>query len=235
MKKPPRLIPLTLSFACLLCFVLAGASDLCPANPDPLSLFPVLKGWMKMKKPPRLIPLTLSFACLLCFVLAGASCSANPSAGSDPIGSYELYYTLNDQDQTVVEDPDWENPQNAPLAISMTKSSGPTKCSVIVYHKEDSASVNDQDQTVVEDPDWENPQNAPLAISMTKSSGPTKCSVIVYHKEDSASGWITAGSGVVILGGPACSFTIPENHTVRVVAKATAGNNGYATLQVSLK
>ena len=143
---------------------------------------------MKMKKPPRLIPLTLSFACLLCFVLAGASCSANPSAGSDPIGSYELYYTLNDQDQTVVEDPGWENPQNAPLAISMTKS-----------------------------------------------SGPIKCSVTVYHKEDSASEWITAGSGTVVLGDSACSFTIPENHTVRVVAKATAGNNGYATLQVSLK
>ncbi len=94
---------------------------------------------------------------------------------------------------------------------------------------------NDQDQTVVEDPDWENPQNAPLAISMTKSSGPTKCSVIVYHKEDSASEWITAGSGTVVLGDSACSFAIPENHTFRVVAKATEGRSGYATLQVSLK
>lgn len=143
-----------------------------------------------MKKVIRSLCLALVFVCLFGFGLAGASCAeeAPDPSTREFVRDYKDYYTINGGYQTVVEDPDWENPQNAPLAISMTKS-----------------------------------------------SGPTKCSVIVYHKEDSASGWITAGSGVVILGGPACSFTIPENHTVRVVAKATAGNNGYATLQVSLK
>ena len=96
-------------------------------------------------------------------------------------------------------------------------------------------TINGSYQTILEDPNWDIWEDTHVTISMTESSGPTKCSVTVYHKEDSASGWIHAGTSTVVLGGSACSFTIPENHTFRVVARATAGNNGYATLQVSLK
>lgn len=143
-----------------------------------------------MKKVIRSLSLALVFVCLFGFGLAGASCAeeAPDPSTREFVRDYKDYYTINGGYQTVVEDPNWDI--------------------------------------------W---ADTHVTISMTKSSGPIKCSVTVYHKEDSASGWITAGSGVVILGGPACSFTIPENHTVRVVAKATAGNNGYATLQVSLK
>lgn len=96
-------------------------------------------------------------------------------------------------------------------------------------------TINGSYVTVVEDPNYDIFNDTRVTVALTDTQGPTKCSVTVYYKEDSANSWTYCGSGTVEVGGAACTFSIPENYTFKVIAKATAGYSGNATIQVSLK
>lgn len=93
--------------------------------------------------------------------------------------------------------------------------------------------LNGNYQLVVEDPNYDIFDDRHITISLISDDGPTELDVIVYSKKDGASKWETAGTGTINKTS-ACSFTITENYTFRVEAKATAGRHGYATIQVVL-
>lgn len=100
---------------------------------------------------------------------------------------------------------------------------------------EDYYTINGSYVTVVDDPNWDIFDDTRVTVALTDTQGPTKCTVVLYYKEDSATSWTWGGSGTVVVGGAACTFSIPENYTFKVMAKATEGYSGNATIQVSLK
>lgn len=87
---------------------------------------------------------------------------------------------------------------------------------------------------VVQDPNYDIFDDRYVTVSLISSDGPTSLTVKVSWKKDSASTWEDSSTGTINLNGTACSFTIPENYTFKVEAAATAGKNGYATIQVVL-
>ena len=97
-------------------------------------------------------------------------------------------------------------------------------------------TVNGSYKVVVEDPNWDIYNNTSVTVALTSSQGPTKCSVIIYYKEDDETiNWTNGGYATIELGGAAWTFSIPQDYTFRVLVKAIEGNNGNATIQVSLK
>lgn len=90
-------------------------------------------------------------------------------------------------------------------------------------------------QLVVEDPNYDFFVDTYVVVSLIRGDGPTALDVKVSYKRDSATSWTECGSGTINAEGTACSFTIPENYTFKVEAKATAGKSGYATIQVVLE
>lgn len=89
---------------------------------------------------------------------------------------------------------------------------------------------------VVEDPNWDIFNNTSVTVALTSSQGPTKCAVIIYYKEDDENiSWTDGGYATIELGGTACTFSIPQDYTFRIMVKAIEGNDGNATIQVSLK
>lgn len=118
---------------------------------------------------------------------------------------------------------------------SSTTSSGTANPREFVRDYEDYYTLNGSYVTVVEDPSWDIVEDTIVTVSLKDSQGPTEFSVTAYYKEDSAASWTYFGSGTVELGGAAYSFSIPENYTFKVTARATAGHSGNATMTVSLK
>lgn len=103
-----------------------------------------------------------------------------------------------------------------------------------VRHYKDYYTIDSSYLTVMEDTNWDIWEDASVSVSVKNSEGPSTFDVIVEYRKDSSSSWKSAGSGSISLGGSARSFSIPENHSFRVRAKATLGKNGNATLNVSL-
>lgn len=90
-------------------------------------------------------------------------------------------------------------------------------------------------QLVVQDPNYDIFDDRYVTVSLLSSDGPTEMDVKVSWKKDSASTWESSGTGKITSSGTACNFTIKENYTFKVEAKAVDGKSGYATIQVVLK
>ena len=90
-------------------------------------------------------------------------------------------------------------------------------------------------QLVVQDPNYDIFDDRYVTVSLLSTDGPTEMDVKVSWKKDGASTWESSGTGKIDSSGTACNFTIKENYTFKVEAKAVDGKSGYATIQVVLK
>ena len=139
------------------------------------------------------------------------------------------------------------------ICLGMANQALATNLQTIALQKENSYAVSDNSistrkfvrnykqyydvdgsyQKVMEDSNWNIWNDTSVNVSLKSTEGPSQFSVKVYQKEDGGSKWKEVGTKT-IKSGSSASFKIKENYTFKVEAKATSGENGNATITVSL-
>ena len=129
------------------------------------------------------------------------------------------------------------------ICLGMASQASATNLQTIALQQKDSYAVSDdytdyyyikEDyQKVMEDVNWDIFNDTSVNVSLKSTEGPSQFSVKVYQKEDGGSKWKEVGTKT-IKSGSSASFKIKENYTFKVEAKATSGENGNATITVSL-
>ena len=139
------------------------------------------------------------------------------------------------------------------ICLGMASQASATNLQTIALQQKDSYAVSDDSistydftrdytdyyyikedyQKVMEDVNWDIFNDTSVNVSLKSTEGPSQFSVKVYQKEDGGSKWKEVGTKT-IKSGSSASFKIKENYTFKVEANATSGENGNATITVSL-